>query len=174
MPSVPADPQSPDAVREWAEDSLQALEVLQRRVLGGGKPPGRWDFLTPTEVVQRIAEDRDELELCAAFGLLASAEAHLRAGQERLDLAGKSRPPGCAAAPAGKLNFVELCGNWHRIAGKRGGHSEFSEIRGWIGFRDWFAHGRHWTASLPASSVNLFSVFNICRQAFTTVSKKAP
>lgn len=148
-------------VAGWVEDVHQALDHFERRVAAGSStPPSGWLYASEDEVRERIQRDKDEAELSASFHALASVERVLRerladalAADDALEISGSPRD----------FSFTELC-DWWRESGLTSAERAFSQVKGWVSFRDWVAHGRAWDARLPTRIASFHRLETICRQ----------
>ncbi len=162
MTRIPARPQSLEDIEQWAQDVAQSLRVLENRVLGP-HPPNRWSFLSEDEVRDRIERDIGETELTAAFHAMAFVEQKLRA--RLIDLL--QDPTVIAPASVESMTFEGLC-DWWRKSGRASTPGALSEIKGWLEFRHWIAHGRWWSAAVPQVAA-FHLIFSVCRRAVSAL-----
>jgi hypothetical protein len=119
--------------------------------------------MTDDEVDEQIKVDLNEAENAAIFGLLASCEAQL------INFL-KESPTGTLPFSIDQIRSIERAieclEQWLGPL-----PAELSSLKGWSGWRNWYAHGRHWTENLPSSIPTIWLMSAVVRNALASVPR---
>lgn len=152
------DQRSIEFVWSWYTDQKEALldfrtKIFSLFVTSQSGIKDKFIGLTPDEFNSYFQESRKELEHLVCFDLISSAEAVLRSDYHKkvqvkrrnCDLTEKFREIHRDKEDRASLEH-DIIQVWKEVLITE--KSKFSKFTGLLKYRDWLAHGRHWTPNI--------------------------